>query len=252
MEELWPLLAVAAIALVGVGWFLRRKPPVVPARSGKRGSEGLDTLMAWHPQSTRIMTAHERQAFRLLRSALPDHVILAQVPLARFIKVPTRHSYAEWLRRVGQLCADLVVCDADSQVLGIVEVRAPKGQESEKSQRRHARMDRVLQTAGIPLQIWTEGELPSPMAVRESFAPVAGLSTAAGAGRQTPEGRAADMPARPGAAPGQAFEPTEADEDWPQEQDPPPSTWFDDLDSGQVPLDPSRSTTAAPGRTRER
>lgn len=252
MEELWPLLAVAAIALVGVGLFLSRKPPAAPARAGKRGAEGLDTLMAWHPQPTRIMTAHERQAFRLLRSALPDHLILAQVPLARFIKVPTRHSYAEWLRRVGQLCADLVVCDADSQVLAIVEVRAPKGQESEKSQRRHARMDRVLHTAGIPLQIWIEGELPSPMAVREAIAQAAGMPVRPGADRPAPEGGAATLPPRGTSAPGQAFEPTEADDDWPQEQDPPPSTWFDDLDSGQVPLDPSRSTTATPARTRER
>lgn len=252
MEDYWPLLAVAAIALVGVGWFLRRKPPATPARAGKRGAEGLDTLMAWHPQPTRIMTAHERQAFRLLRSALPDHVILAQVPLARFIKVPTRHSYAEWLRRVGQLCADLVVCDADSQVLAIVEVRAPKGQESEKSQRRHARMDRVLQTAGIPLQIWTEGELPSPMAVRDMLAQATGMPPQPGSSRPAPDAGASAMAPRGGASPAQAFEPTEADDDWPQEQDPPSSTWFDDLDSGQVPLDPSRSTTATPARTRER
>lgn len=246
MEDLWlPLAALGIVAIGALAWLVRRKPAAAPARGGKRGAEGLDTLMAWHPQPTRILTAPERQALRLLRHTLPEHLILAQVPLARFIKVPTRHSYAEWLRRVGQICADLVVCDADSQVLAVVEIRVARGQESEKARRRHARMDRVVQAAGIPLHVWTEGELPSPMAVRELFASLA--STAAPVAPAAASG--------PGAAAlaGQPpFEETEPDDDWPQDQDPPPSTWFDDIDSGQVPLDPANATTARPGQTRAR
>lgn len=238
MEDLWlPLAALGIVAIGALAWLVRRKPAAAPARGGKRGAEGLDTLMAWHPQPTRILTAAERQGHRLLRQALPDHLILAQVPLARFIKVPTRHSYAEWLRRVGQICADLVVCDADSQVLAVVEVRAPRGQDSDRAQRRHARMDRVVQAAGIPLHVWTEGELPSPMAVRELFASLAGASAAAPASRPA---AASDQP---------TFEETAPDDDWPQDQDPPPSTWFDDIDSGQVPLGPANATTARPGQT---
>ena len=72
------------------------------------------------PQATRVLTAAERQAFEILRTALPAHIVLAQVPLARFIKVPTRNSYAEWLRRAGHLSADLVVCDRHSQVVAVV------------------------------------------------------------------------------------------------------------------------------------
>src|SRR5687767_6569828 len=89
-----------------------------------RPAENLDTMAAWPPTATRVLTTVERQAYDVLRSALPAHMILAQVPLQRFIKVPTRNSYAEWLRRVGHLSADLLVCDRHSQVVAVVEVRA--------------------------------------------------------------------------------------------------------------------------------
>ena len=64
------------------------------------------------------MTAGERGAHEVLLKALPECVMFAQVPLARFIKVPRRHSYAEWLTRVGHLCADLVICDRSTLVIG--------------------------------------------------------------------------------------------------------------------------------------
>ena len=57
--------------------------------------------------------------------ALPGYMILAQVPLARFLNVPKRNSYAEWMRRLGNQCVDFVVCDVTSQVVAVVEVRPP-------------------------------------------------------------------------------------------------------------------------------
>lgn len=143
---------------------MRRKP-----RSKPMSDEQLDTLVDWEPLSTRVLTTSERDAYHVLRKALPDHMVLAQVPVARFIKVPTRNSYSEWLRRVGSLCADLVVCDASSQVVAVVEVRQPLSRENERAQRRHARMDRVLQGARIPVHVWLEGALPGPVVAREAI-----------------------------------------------------------------------------------
>src|SRR5690606_29025417 len=88
-------------------------------RSGRRGGnvspEALDTLMDWEPVATRVLTTGERDAYHVLRKALPEHMILAQVPVARFIKVPTENPYNEWLRRVGPLGDELVVCYLPSQ-----------------------------------------------------------------------------------------------------------------------------------------
>ena len=95
---------------------------------------------------------------------MPGYLVLAQVPLARFIRVPARRSYGDWLQRVGSLSADLLLCDSGSRVLAVIDVRA--AQETERSRKRHERLGRVLKAAGIQVLVWREGELPSLSHVR--------------------------------------------------------------------------------------
>lgn len=132
------------------------------ARSRARRSahgDAIDTVTGWRPEATRVLTSHDLAAMRTLAEAMPGHLVLSQVPLARFVRVPTRNSYAEWLARVGNVNADLLLCDADSRVLAVVDVRA--AQESERSRLRHERMARVLRAAGIPVLVWRQDKLPS-------------------------------------------------------------------------------------------
>ncbi len=129
--------------------------------------EALDTVQGWLPESARIMSIHERQAYDLLRRALPGFLVLAQVPLSRFLRVPTRHSYNEWLQRVGSLNADLLLCDSGSRVLAVIDIRAPE--ETGRSRRRHERLARVLRAAGIRVFTWREGTLPSLSEVRTTL-----------------------------------------------------------------------------------
>ena len=94
-------------------------------------------------------------------------MVLAQVPLSRFLRVPTRRSHAEWLQRVGHVSVDLLLCDRSSQVLAAIDLRHP--QESERSRTRHERMSRVLRAAGIDVHVWREGALPTRSQVRALF-----------------------------------------------------------------------------------
>lgn len=234
------VLLAAAVAVVGWLWHRARaaarlSPAAQPARAA------LDTLAAWEPQATRVLTAAECQAFNVLARAYPQHVILAQVPIARFLRVPTRYSYREWLRRVGNQCADLVLCDPRSQVLAVVSVREA-GPLSEGSLKRHARMTRVLHAADIPLYTWVEGVLPSPEGARRQIGvdPVVerpppitppAMAVVGGEGRrdrppQRPWGRHADVP-----QPDEVLEMRE----------PPASSWFDEFDSRRSPLDEATS-----------
>ena len=185
--SLWPVLLVGGVGAVGVtaAWRFGRgrlaatqvtRPASPqdgdhrPRKPGRPAAyDSLDTVMDWEPGSTRLLTHAEREAYHLLRKALPDHMILAQVPVARFIKVPTRNSYAEWLRRVGSLCVDLVVCDMASHVLAVVEIRQPSAQETDRTRRRHTRMDKVLRASHIPVHVWNEEALPDPLTVRETL-----------------------------------------------------------------------------------
>jgi Protein of unknown function (DUF2726) len=158
-------LSAAALATAGLLMLslmaVRRRQRGAGSRSRQ---DALDTVAGWPPEAARVLSVTERQAFELLKRSLPGFIVLAQVPLSRFVRVPMRHSYSDWLQRVGQLSADLVVCDIGSRVLAVIDIRAPE--ETARSRRRHERMARVLKAAGIQVHTWREGDLPSASEVR--------------------------------------------------------------------------------------
>lgn len=226
-------LLIGLGVVVGVIWlFARRGGP----RPTTDSTDRLDTVGGWPPQATRILTTSERLAHDVLLRALPEYLVLAQVPLARFLKVPTRNSYVEWLRRLGNQCADLIVCDKATQVIAVVDVQAPTERASERARKRLNRMARVLKAAGIPLHVWTEGSLPSIEAARATLLPKTPVESEA----VVP---AAEQPVSDKTAPAarvpSPFE--EPDRDSSSDEiiealEPPPSTWFDEFNSGPTPL----------------
>jgi hypothetical protein len=228
---IWGLAALAVlVVLLLIVVVLRRRAPA----DGK-GADGarLDTVAAWPPTATRILTTAERSAYSTLERAMPGYMILAQVPLARFLKVPTRHSYSEWLRRLGTQCADLVVCDMASEVLAVVNVQAPAGSESERARKRLNRMARVLKAAGIPMHVWTDTALPSVETARELLLPKAATApvpTAAPA----PVADTRVRTSRP--TPFDDLQRDSAQDERIEVREPPPSTWFDEFNSGPAPL----------------
>jgi hypothetical protein len=168
MELLDPTIAAAALGalalLMAAMWWRRR--PVAPVTVMR--DDSLDTVQAWPPQAVRVMTLGERQAFEVLRRALPGHVILSQVPLSRFISVPTRNPYNLWLQRAGRLAVDVLVCDFSSRAVAAIEVRT--ADESQRAARRHQRLIDVLRAAGVTVHEWNEDDLPSVAEARELFA----------------------------------------------------------------------------------
>lgn len=155
------MLAGCAVLLLTGLWTRRRwrGNSVLP------NSSAPDTVRDWPPQAVRILTLPERRAYELMRRAFPRRLILAQVPLARFISVPPQQPYREWLSRVGRQHIDLVLCDSSSRVIAAVEIRSPMA--SARSIERHDRVAEVLTAAGIPVTIWREDALPEPAKVRE-------------------------------------------------------------------------------------
>jgi hypothetical protein len=247
MDTVWTLAALAVVVVAALWWLLRRgRSAEVTERSG--GSfDALDTLQAWQPTPTRVLTGQERLAYAVLVKALPEYIILAQVPLSRFLKVPTRNSYAEWLARVGSLCADLLVCDHSSQVVAVVDVRMQPHQASERNRQRHERIRRVLKAAGIPLHVWYENALPTPEEVREAIAPPApdeAFPTRGPTAQQPPSSPPA-APVRPVAV---AVAPEEMVPDEIIEMhEPLQSTWYDNLEP--LPTPARRSSEASTGST---
>jgi hypothetical protein len=130
-----------------------------------------------------------------------------------------------------------------AQVVAVVELQGP--QTSERSRKRMGRMQRSLKAAQIPMQIWRENGLPSVDAARGAIlpkpvtqSPAAPMPVAVGVPAVVPVG-----PAKTGAA--EAIRKTSPFDDSARDSthdemiellEPPPSTWFDDLDSDPVPL----------------
>lgn len=224
------LIAAGVVGLLALVLLRRRQQPADRGRDERR----LDTVVAWPPTATRILTSAERQAFSTLERALPGYMILAQVPLARFLKVPTRYSYSEWLRRLGTQCADLVVCDMASEVLAVINVQPPAGAESERARKRLNRMGRVLKAAGIPMHVWTDDALPSVEAAREMIMPRPAAAPAAAA--PAPVAGTNVRPSRP--TPFDEADRDESGDERIEMREPPPSTWFDEFNSGPAPLGP--------------
>jgi len=208
----WLIAVVVAAVAVMAWWVLRRS-----AKGASRNDDvtRLDTLTAWPPATTRILTTAERLAYNTLVRAVPGYMVLAQVPLARFLKVPTRYSYSEWLRRLGNQCADLVVCDMATDVLAVVDVQPSADRISERARKRHNRMARSLKAAGIPFHVWTDNALPSVDTAREMIMPAA-------------------------AAPGATADATGRPDEGAEVREPPPSTWFDEFTTGPAPLPPAK------------
>jgi hypothetical protein len=168
-DSLSAFALAAVIALLVTYVLMRRRPSKSRNRNSAR-NDSLDTVADWPPEAARVMTTPERKAYEITRRALPQQMVLSQVPLSRFLRVPTRHSYSQWVSRVGCLNADLVVCDQGSHVLAVIDIRP--AQQSSRARQRHERMTRVLRAAHVNVVTWSEGSLPSVSEVRTQMAPL--------------------------------------------------------------------------------
>ena len=239
------LLLVAVLLAVGVGFMMMAQGRRARASEdeAKRARDDLDTVAGWPPEVTRLLTGGERASYEVLQKALPECQIFSQVPLARFVRVPRRNSYAEWLTRVGHLSPEFLICDRASLVLGVVVLQTV--QESERGARRRARLARVLKAAGIKVFVWREVALPTAEAAREQIIQRTGVPEAAApVAQSTPRSQRTPTLGN-GKLPVAEVLLDTPDDEGPR-REPPSSTWFDDLDSSPTPLDPARSTRNAP------
>ena len=96
---------------------------------GRRGRPARHVVARLHRRRV-ILGQGELRAHGTLRG-LPGYMVLAKVPLARFLKVPRRHC-TRVAAPAGHQCADLVVCDMASAVLAVVSVR-PSASRGERA-----------------------------------------------------------------------------------------------------------------------
>ena len=178
-------LALAAVLVLLVSFLAGRRRRVPAQRPGKKDAP--DGALAHAPLPARVLTVAERQAHTLLRQAMPGYLVLAQVPLSRFLSVKTNQS--DWLQAISGLSADLLLCDSGSRVLAVIDVRTAK--LSDNSRRRHERMTTLLRKAGIKVLSWQADALPDVTLARHQLLP---LLTGQAAGRDAAQPASSSRP----------------------------------------------------------
>ena len=107
---------IAAFAAVMV-WALRPRRPAAPAP--------LPT--EWALTARPVFSTDERRVYRLLREALPHHIVLSKLPLVRFCQPTDPNDVRYWYDLLGSNHVGFAVCSANGRVLAAIDLDTERG-----------------------------------------------------------------------------------------------------------------------------
>lgn len=147
---------------------------IFKARTGATGK-----INEWPFYGKKVLTPPEQILYFRLLDALPDHVILAQVQLSRFLGVKKGHNFHAWNNRINRMSADFLICQKDSSVVAAIEL---DDSTHEKKKRKEAdqKKDAAIAAAGIPMVRWKVTEIPSVEEITNSLAGIHSTRNLAG------------------------------------------------------------------------
>ena len=108
------LSAVTAVALF-VFWLVRRPRRVQPLP------------IEWALSARPVFSTDERRVYRLLREALPHHVVLSKLPLVRFSQPSDAAQVRYWYDLLGAINVTFAVCSANGRVLAAIDLDTDRG-----------------------------------------------------------------------------------------------------------------------------
>jgi Protein of unknown function (DUF2726) len=110
------LITLALLVLVLGTWMFRRKPPK---------SAALPT--EWALTARPVFSTDERRVYRLLREALPHHIVLSKLPLVRFCQPTDPNEVRYWFDLLGTSHVTFAVCSANGRVLAAIDLDTDRG-----------------------------------------------------------------------------------------------------------------------------
>ena len=115
METLPWITAVVAISLLGIvllawSWFSRRSARVAPLPT------------EWALSARPVFSTDERRVYKLMREALPLHVVLSKLPLVRFCQPSDPGEVRYWYELLGSINVTFAVCSANGRVLAAIDL----------------------------------------------------------------------------------------------------------------------------------
>lgn len=83
--------------------------------------------MEWALTGRPVFSTDERRIYRLLREALPHHIILSKLPLVRFCQPTDPSEVRYWYELLGTTHVTFAVCSANGRVLAAVDLDIERG-----------------------------------------------------------------------------------------------------------------------------
>ncbi len=133
-NPLFPAIAVLAVMVIVLAGLLLTR--------GRRSSGASSALPAqWGLSPRPVFGTDERHLYRLLREALPQHVILAKLPLVRFCQPvdPKRVQY--WFDLLGATHVAFAVCSTNGRVLAAIDLDTGRNDASRAMQLKQAALN---------------------------------------------------------------------------------------------------------------
>ncbi|WP_423597875.1 DUF2726 domain-containing protein [Roseateles sp. MS654] len=109
----WIIAGLSALAVLGLAAaLLLRRPP--------RERQPLPTEWSLSPRP--VFSADERRVFRLLREALPHHVVMCKLPLVRFCQPTEAKDVRYWYELLGGISVNFAICSPNGRVLAAIDI----------------------------------------------------------------------------------------------------------------------------------
>ena len=125
------IVALAAVALLVVvlavwAFKLRKSRTIAPLPK------------EWLLAARSVFSTEERRVYRLLREALPHHVVLSKLPLVRFCQPTNPNEVRYWFELLGSNHVTFAVCSANGRVLAAIDLDTDRGLSNRAQQIKYA------------------------------------------------------------------------------------------------------------------
>lgn len=122
----------------------------------------------WPFYAKKPMTNAEQVLYFRLVEALPDHLILAQVQLSRFLGVAKGNNFHAWNNRINRMSADFVVCKKDGSVQVVIELD-DHSHHNEERKNADTKKNKALTAANLPIIRWQVNDMPDIPAIQKAL-----------------------------------------------------------------------------------
>jgi very-short-patch-repair endonuclease len=120
---------------------------------------------AWPFIAKKPLSNVEQALYFRLIDALPELIVLAQVPMSSFLRVRRGQTWSEWHGRISQKSVDYLICERDFGIVVAIELD-DSSHDSPARVHADATKSRALTAAGVTLVRWRTTAMPDVALIR--------------------------------------------------------------------------------------